>query len=253
MQIIRGCASSRISNWRASCGHGLNQVANHLLWDGHPLLKCLEQLLMQMCRFVHSPSNTSVQLVPDLLDWAEDRTKSQEWVWTLLLLLARNCEVWQAALGLGLSCWNTAPEAARKRMASGRMVSATCHVRSGRLGHVALEVPRSAVPAHVRELPQALQEEWVTAIPARTIHHRILSMPRSCSTVIDSRGGRVWAVNQYMFPQKVRGVLKPLNNIQMIIDASIFFTSRRQNCCCATIKVPHATPFNSNSNYLKQR
>ena len=63
MQIVRGCASSRISNWRASCGHGLNQVGKHLLWDGHPLLKCLEQLLMQMCRFVHSPSNTSVQLV----------------------------------------------------------------------------------------------------------------------------------------------------------------------------------------------
>ena len=74
---IWGCASSRISNWRASCGHGLNQVANHLLWDGHPLLKCLEQLLMQMCRFVHSPSNTSVQLVPDLLDWAGQKARNE--------------------------------------------------------------------------------------------------------------------------------------------------------------------------------
>ena len=53
----------------ASPRHGLDQVVNHLRWDGHPLvLECLKQLT-HICGGVHSTSNTSLQLVPSVFVW----------------------------------------------------------------------------------------------------------------------------------------------------------------------------------------
>ena len=60
-----------------------------------------------VCQDVHSATNTFARLIPNVFDsvsiWGHG---SQGRIWTLLL--ARNCVVWHAALGLAL-CWNTAP------------------------------------------------------------------------------------------------------------------------------------------------
>ena len=61
--------SSRINNCPASLRHGLDQVVNHLRWDGHPLLlECLKQL-RHICRDVHPAPNASLQLVESVFVW----------------------------------------------------------------------------------------------------------------------------------------------------------------------------------------
>lgn len=47
---------------------------------------------------------------------------------------------------------------------------------------------RVNAPANMRELFQALQQEWAT-IPAQTVRNLIQSMPRRCRAVIAARGG----------------------------------------------------------------
>ena len=64
-----GVFSSRINNCPASLRHGLDQVVNHLRWDGHPLLlECLRQLT-HICMRARSNWNTSLQVAPSVFVW----------------------------------------------------------------------------------------------------------------------------------------------------------------------------------------
>ena len=64
-------SSSRINNCPASLEHGLGQVVNHLLWNGHPVLQEGLKLLTHICKGVQSVWNTSPQLVASVFVWVE--------------------------------------------------------------------------------------------------------------------------------------------------------------------------------------
>ena len=71
VKSVGGVSATSSNNSSAPPGHGLDQIANCLCWDGRPLfLEHLEQL-SHVGRGIHSAPNTSVQYIPHVLDWVQ--------------------------------------------------------------------------------------------------------------------------------------------------------------------------------------
>ena len=68
---VRGMSTTCSNNGEAPGGHGADHVADHLCWHGVPfLLKGCEELI-DVGRGVHSRQDSSVKLIPNVLDWVE--------------------------------------------------------------------------------------------------------------------------------------------------------------------------------------
>lgn len=105
-----GCvAAPSINKLAAPPGHGLDQSPDVLLWDGVPLLlECFKQFAM-VGRSSFAATDSSVKLVPQMLDGVHVRREGRPGQHLHLVLVEEGCgesgRVWSSVVLLELGVW----------------------------------------------------------------------------------------------------------------------------------------------------